>query len=54
MVMELIDALEGDDDHAVEGFSFGGAPSTDRLPGALRKSIPAAAASFAYGLSEVK
>lgn len=53
MVMELIDALEGDDDHAVEGFSFGGAPSTDRLPGALRKSIPAAAASFAYGLSEV-
>ncbi|KAK4705766.1 hypothetical protein P7C70_g424, partial [Phenoliferia sp. Uapishka_3] len=53
MVMELIDSLDGHDDHILEGLSFGGAPSSDRLPSALRKSVPKASASNAYGLTEV-
>ena len=47
--MELIDALDGDTNHTLEGLSFGGAPSSDRLPSALRKSVPKASASNAYG-----
>ncbi|KAM0749660.1 long-chain-fatty-acid-CoA ligase [Meredithblackwellia eburnea MCA 4105] len=52
MVMEIIDALKGVEGHVLDGVSFGGAPSSDRLPSAMRSSVPSAFASVAYGLTE--
>lgn len=55
MVQELIDSALGEDQsHTLEGFSFGGAPSSSKLPATLAKRMPQVALATAYGLTETK
>lgn len=53
IVSELIESELGEDqNHSLEGFSFGGAPSSSQLPRILKERMPQVLLSTAYGLSE--
>lgn len=53
LVMQMYEQLDPKKKLKIEGFSFGGGPAAERLPGDVRRKLPMVSPAQGYGLTEV-
>lgn len=51
--MQMYEQLDPKKKLKIEGFSFGGGPAAERLPGDVRRKLPMVSPAQGYGLTEV-